>query len=1016
MALSTVGQGLSFVQYETDGVEANFPLIFQYLEKIDVKVYVGSVEVDFTWLNAAEVTPTVLPTAGQIVTIRRFTKNTAREVNFEDGGQIKESLLDLDSNQLFYLTQEASDVSNFGLGVDPLNFTVDARGNRLINVAPGIDPTDGINMSQIADLVAAVETAGTEATQAAADAAASLVAAQNAQAAADAIEGIAQDALDTVSDLQAEIDTKISDAIAVQAVNTTEEIDNAIADLVNASPAALDTLDELAQALGDDPNFATTVATQMGNRLRIDTDAQGLNGTQKTNAKTNLDLQNVDNTSDATKNAATATLTNKSLVSPNRIDAKKDTKANLISYAFLTGQNGEVVYATDDKEYYGIKDGVLSPLGGGSSSLETILQLTASEQLSDWSTGDDATFLGGGTLSGSFVKETTAPLHGAASYKYTQAAGSLNDYLVSAAFPVDTRFRGTQVYLQFPYKYDGSTNDIQIILYDATNSAIITTTSDVVVGTNNANQSAVVAALIPLTCASIRVGFQVKSLNSGKVFQFDDVQLSQSLYQISSTSTLESIEALTQTTTFGSINTGVPVLNITKNTANGIIRIDSSATNGTSFVALKDCEFSILASVFGTGSGTASAHITRNATVLTSSSPDGLVSVATNIDTGYRFQIGANLKLLTGDIVRLQRNGTDLNTIAYVTITVSSTSSNIVTPIQQISSDTLPFTFKATAITASDPIGTYNTYTYAANTNVATISASAPTQTSASMNTNGFQLTARAYNAASTTATPTRVDVKIGPGLKAQQILAYVSTGKVNPISYDHYLLSNTNEYGVYQTYDENTGILSINAGVCISGTVSVRRVGNSLITFADEVSGYFVFNASTAPSIAALPIQGIKLQAPIAASGTAIDVFIPYGVKRINIMLNGLSTNGTTQRLLRIGDGTIATTGYTSATSDFINTAGAQTATNTTSGFALNANSGSTSPAASTADGIIQLALLGNNIWVVSGTMALSNGAVVIGLAGAKTLVGMLDRIRLTTASGTDSFDAGIVAVSWEF
>jgi len=43
--------------------------------------------------------------------------------------------------------------------------------------------------------------------------------------------------------------------------------DTQIANLVDSSPAALDTLNELAAALGDDPNFATTVSTQIGTKL-----------------------------------------------------------------------------------------------------------------------------------------------------------------------------------------------------------------------------------------------------------------------------------------------------------------------------------------------------------------------------------------------------------------------------------------------------------------------------------------------------------------------------------------------------------------------------------------------------------------------------------------------------------------------------------------------------------------------------------------------------------------------------
>lgn len=63
-----------------------------------------------------------------------------------------------------------------------------------------------------------------------------------------------------------------------------------IAKLVNSAPAALDTLEELAGALGDDAAFSTTVNTALGNRLRIDVNNQGLTSTELTNARTNLGL------------------------------------------------------------------------------------------------------------------------------------------------------------------------------------------------------------------------------------------------------------------------------------------------------------------------------------------------------------------------------------------------------------------------------------------------------------------------------------------------------------------------------------------------------------------------------------------------------------------------------------------------------------------------------------------------------------------------------------------------------
>jgi len=72
--------------------------------------------------------------------------------------------------------------------------------------------------------------------------------------------------------------------------NVKNYIDTEVAGVVDSAPAALDTLNELAAALGDDANFATTTATALGNRLRLDTNAQSLSGTQITNALTNLGI------------------------------------------------------------------------------------------------------------------------------------------------------------------------------------------------------------------------------------------------------------------------------------------------------------------------------------------------------------------------------------------------------------------------------------------------------------------------------------------------------------------------------------------------------------------------------------------------------------------------------------------------------------------------------------------------------------------------------------------------------
>ena len=71
---------------------------------------------------------------------------------------------------------------------------------------------------------------------------------------------------------------------------TESYVDTEVSNLVDSAPGTLNTLNELAAALGDDANFSTTTATSLGNRLRIDVSNQGLSATQKTNALTNLGI------------------------------------------------------------------------------------------------------------------------------------------------------------------------------------------------------------------------------------------------------------------------------------------------------------------------------------------------------------------------------------------------------------------------------------------------------------------------------------------------------------------------------------------------------------------------------------------------------------------------------------------------------------------------------------------------------------------------------------------------------
>lgn len=87
----------------------------------------------------------------------------------------------------------------------------------------------------------------------------------------------------------------INDVATVSATETysitkiRDHVSTSIAALTTGAPVAMDTLDELSAALGDDANFAATITTALGNRLRVDVATQGLTLLQQQNGRTNLD-------------------------------------------------------------------------------------------------------------------------------------------------------------------------------------------------------------------------------------------------------------------------------------------------------------------------------------------------------------------------------------------------------------------------------------------------------------------------------------------------------------------------------------------------------------------------------------------------------------------------------------------------------------------------------------------------------------------------------------------------------
>ena len=196
----------------------------------------------------------------------------------------------------------------------------------------------------------------------------------------------------------------------------------------------------------------------------------------------------------------------------------------------------------------------------------------------------------------------------------------------------------------------------------------------------------------------------------------------------------------------------------------------------------------------------------------------------------------------------------------------------------------------------------------------------------------------------------------------------------------------------------------SSRTGVGASGT----ELDAAVVQY-DPATGNFVLG--NGDSISVPSGWGITLGTPVAStSGASIDFTgIPAGTKRVTLSMAEVSTNGTSQMLLQVGDGAIIATGYKCTGSNFVSSVvGSQSYTN---GFGIR-NGG----AAVNYGGDIVFNLLDstNHIWEASGKFYGDDTSNFI-TAGRIVLVSALDRVRLTTQNGTDTFDAGTVNISYE-
>lgn len=169
-----------------------------------------------------------------------------------------------------------------------------------------------------------------------------------------------------------------------------------------------------------------------------------------------------------------------------------------------------------------------------------------------------------------------------------------------------------------------------------------------------------------------------------------------------------------------------------------------------------------------------------------------------------------------------------------------------------------------------------------------------------------------------------------------------------------------------------------------------------------------------TSPTFAGTPSGSVITSGTAVAStsGTSINFTgIPSWAKRITVMFRGVSTSGTSPYLVQLGDsGGIETTGYVS-TSIGSDTASGDLGGDSTAGFIIARIS-----ASDIVSGHMVITLFDASTFAwVSSEVTKNNTGITTAGGGDKALSATLDRIRITTVNGTDTFDAGSINILYE-
>jgi hypothetical protein len=236
------------------------------------------------------------------------------------------------------------------------------------------------------------------------------------------------------------------------------------------------------------------------------------------------------------------------------------------------------------------------------------------------------------------------------------------------------------------------------------------------------------------------------------------------------------------------------------------------------------------------------------------------------------------------------------------------------------------------------------------------------------------------------------------------------------------FVTASTGTLGTMSTQNANNVAIT---GGTITGLASPLPVasGGTGSTTASTGSGGVVLASSptlssptiNSPTFGGTPTMGASFITRMSAGGvsasgnTSVDfTSMPSWINTITLMFRNISTVSNDNILVQLGTSSgFTTSGYVSTSIDFDGNGGV--ATNSTAGLIVKLNPGS-----NIVNGTMIIAYTGSNAWVNNHTLSNNTNIMTVG-GGTIALGGTLDRVRITTVSGTDAFDAGTLNISYQ-